>query len=48
MREISNRIYGGLGVVLKTNDEVYVSISIWKYIITFHLLSALRQRKYSC
>ena len=44
--EISNRLYWRLGVVLKTNDEFYVSISIGKYIITFHLLSALYQRRY--
>ena len=30
--EISNRLYWGLGVVPKTNDEIYVSISIGKYV----------------
>ena len=35
-------------LVPKTNDEIYVSISIGKYKITFHLLSALFRRKYCC
>ena len=30
--EISNRLYWGLGVVPKTNDGIYVSISIGKYV----------------
>ena len=46
--EISNRLSCGLGVVTKTNDEIYVSISIRKYIITFHLFSVLCQRRYCC
>ena len=37
-----------LGVVPKTNDEIYVSVSIGKYIITFHLFSVLYQRRYCC
>ena len=32
--EISNRVFWGLGVVPKTDDEIYVSISIGKYKIT--------------
>ena len=46
--ELSNRLYWGLGLVLKTNDEIYVSMSIGKYIIPFHLLSVLYQRRYCC
>ena len=33
--EISNTLYRGLSVVPKTNGEIYVSISIGEYIITF-------------
>ena len=33
-------------MVPKTNDEIYVSISIGKYIITFHRFSVLCQRRY--
>ena len=33
--EISNTLHRGLSVVPKTGGEVYVSISIGKYIITF-------------
>ena len=33
--EISNTLRRGLSVVPKTGGEVYVSISIGKYIITF-------------
>ena len=29
--ELSNRLFWGLGVVPKTDDEIYVSISIGKY-----------------
>ena len=43
-----NRLHRRLGVVLKTNDEIYVLISIGKYIITFHLFSVLYQRWYCC
>ena len=46
--EISNRLYSGLGVIPETSDEIYVSISIGKYIITFHLFSALCERSYCC
>ena len=46
--EINNRLYGGLGIVPKTDDEIYVSISIGKYIITFHLFSVLCRRRYCC
>ena len=35
-------------MVPKTNDEIYASISIGKYIITFHLFSVLCQRRYCC
>ena len=35
-------------MVPKTNDKVYVSIIIGKYIITFHLFSVLCQRKHCC
>ena len=35
-------------MVPKTNDEIYVSISIGEYIITFHLFSVLYQRRYCC
>ena len=35
-------------MVLKTNDEIYVLISIVKYTITFHLFSVLCQRRYCC
>ena len=35
-------------MVPKTNDKVYVSIIIGKYIITFHLFSVLCQRKDCC
>ena len=40
--EISKRLC--LGVVPNTDDEIYVSISIGKYIITFYLFSVLWQR----
>ena len=33
--EISNTLHRGLCVVPKTDGEIYVSISIGKYIITF-------------
>ena len=46
--EINNRLYWGLGMVPKTNDEIYVSISIGKYIITFHLFAVLSQWRYCC
>ena len=45
--EISNMLYRGLGVVPKTDDDIYVSISIG-YIITFHLISVLCQRSLRC
>ena len=32
-------IYWGLGVVHIAEDEIYISISIGKYIIPFHLFS---------
>ena len=35
-------------MVLKNNDKICVSISIGKYIITFHLFSVLYQRRYRC
>ena len=35
-------------MVPKTNDEIYVSISIGEYIITFHLFSVLYQSRYCC
>ena len=35
-QEISSRLHGGLSIVIpKTNGEIYVPISIGKYIITF-------------
>ena len=46
--EINNRLYWGLGMVPKTNDEICVSISIGKYIITFHLFAVLSQWRYCC
>ena len=46
--EINNRLYWGLGIVPKTDDEIYVSISIGKYIITFHLFAVLSQWRYCC
>ena len=33
--EISNTLHRGLSVVPKTDSEIYVSISIGEYIITF-------------
>ena len=33
--EISNKLQSGLSVVPKANGEIYVSISIGEYIITF-------------
>ena len=48
LHAISNRLYWGLAVVLKINDEIYVSISIGKYLITFHLFSVLYQGRYFC
>ena len=33
--EISKTLHRGLGVVPKTNGEIYVSISIGKYVTTF-------------
>ena len=33
--EISNTLHRGLSVVPETDGEIYVSISIGKYIITF-------------
>ena len=44
--EITNRLCSGLGIILKTNDEIYVSISIGKHIIAFRLFSVLCQRRY--
>ena len=38
--EIIKMLYWGLGVVLKTDHEITVSISIG-YMITFHLFSVL-------
>ena len=35
MKEINNKLHRGLSVVPKTDGEIYVSISIGKYIITF-------------
>ena len=46
--EISNRLYWGLGVVPKTNDKIYVLISMGKYIINFHLFFVLCQKRYCC
>ena len=46
--EITNRLCSGLGIILKTNDEIYVSISIGKHIIAFRLFSVLCQRRYWC
>ena len=37
-----------VGVVPKTNNEIYVSISVGKYIIPFHLFSVLCQRRLCC
>ena len=45
--EISNILYWGLGVIPKTDDDIYVSIGIG-YIITFHLISVLCQRSLRC
>ena len=38
--EISNTLHWGLGAVPKTDDKIYVSISVGKYIITFRLFCA--------
>ena len=46
--EMSNTLCWGLGVILKTDDEIYVSISAGKYIITFHPFSVLCQRRSCC
>ena len=46
--EINNRLYWGLDIVPKTDDEIYVSVSIGKYIITFHLFAVLSQWRYCC
>ena len=46
--EISNMLYWGLGVVPKTDDEIYVSISVGECIITLHLFSVLCQRRSCC
>ena len=35
--EIRNTLHRGLSVVPKTDDEIYISISICQYIITFTL-----------
>ena len=45
---ISNTPHWELGVIPKTEDEIYVSISIGRYIITFHLFSVLCQRRSCC
>ena len=45
---VSNMLHWGLGVVHKSDDEIYVSISIGKYIITFYLFSVLHQGRWSC
>ena len=37
-----------LAVVPKTDDEIYVSVSIGKYIIIFHLFFVLCQRSSCC
>ena len=37
-----------LAVVPKTDDEIYVSVSIGKYIIIFHLFFVLCQRSLCC
>ena len=46
--EISDTLHWGLGVVSKTDDEIYVSISVGKYTITFYLFSVLFQRRSCC
>ena len=46
--EISNTLHWGLGVMPKADNEIYVSISVGKCIVTFHLLSVLYQRKWFC
>ena len=46
--EITNRLCWGLGIILKSNDEIYVSISIGKHIIAFRLFCVLCQRRYWC
>ena len=46
--EISNTLHWGLGVVPKSDDEIYVLISVGKYIITFHLFCVLCQRRSCC
>ena len=46
--EISKTLHWRLGMVLKTDDEIYVSISVDKYIITFHLFSVLCQGRSCC
>ena len=46
--EKSNRLFWELGVVPKTDDKIYISIGIGKYIITFHLFSVLHQRRSCC
>ena len=38
----------GLGVIPKTDDEIYVSISVGKYMITSNLFSVLCQRRSCC
>ena len=35
MKEINNKLHRGLSVVPKTDGEIYVSISIGEYMITF-------------
>ena len=39
--EIGYTLHWGLDMFPKMDDEIYASISIGKYIITFHLFSVL-------
>ena len=44
--EISNTLHRGLSVVPKTDSEIYVSVSISEYIITFtYFLHCAKKRR---
>ena len=46
--EICSRFYWGLDVIPKTYDEICVSVSLNKYIITFYLIPLLYQIRSCC
>ena len=45
---ICSRLYWGPDMIPKTYDEIYVSVSLRKYIITFYLFPVLVQKRSCC